>query len=156
MFSGIFSSISLYIILGLAASTASLGWLSVHNYRAKVEAESALVVAINVNTDMQKSLNLKELSCKTDDASVVELNASNIFVQEYSDAISTDLQSYSSAKKTSVQATVQRTKEKPNNETIYLPDDGLLSPTILGLLHKSFCSAEPTDASCVSTGQLVN
>ena len=70
-----FNSIYLYIILGLVASTASLGWLSVHNYRAKVEAESALVVAINVNTDMQKSLNLKDLSCKIDDKSVVELDA---------------------------------------------------------------------------------
>ncbi|RYY51365.1 MAG: hypothetical protein EOO06_01135 [Chitinophagaceae bacterium] len=63
-----FNSIWFYIILGLALSTVSLGWLSLHNYTAKVEAESALVIAINANTDLQKSLNLKDLSCKIDDS----------------------------------------------------------------------------------------
>jgi len=155
MFSGIFSSISLYIILGLAASTASLGWLSVHNYRAKVEAESALVVAINVNTSLQNSLNLKDLSCKIDDKDVASLQALNITTQEVVDDVSTQLQSHASFKKSppvnAVQSSVQHpSKEKTNNEITYLPDDGLLSPTITGLLHKSYCNAEPTDASCVS------
>lgn len=155
MFSGLFSSISLYIILGLAASTASLGWLSVHNYRARVEAESALVVAINANTDMQKSLNLKDLSCKIDDKSVVELQAINVTTQEVVDDISTQLQSHASVKKSpvnAVQSSAQLpSKEKSNNEITYLPDDGLLPVFITGMLHRSYCNAEPTDATCIST-----
>jgi len=150
-----FNSIWFYIILGLSLSTVSLGWLSLHNYTGRVEAESSLVAAINANTDLQKSLNLKDLSCKIDDKSVVELQAINVTTQEVVDDISTQLQSHASVKKppvNAVQSSVQLpSKEKSNNEITYLPDDGLLSPTITGLLHKSFCNAEPTDATCIST-----
>lgn len=151
-----FNSIYLYIILGLAASTASLGWLSVHNYRAKVEAESALVVAINVNTDMQKSLNLKDLSCKIDDASVVELNAEKNKIDEDISPINDQLKDLATVKKTPVikSPTVKvNTKETTKNEVIFLPDDGLLSPNVKRLLNNGWCSVYPSTSQCVPAGQ---
>ena len=149
MFSGIFSSISLYIILGLAASTASLGWLSVHNYRGKVEAESALVVAININTEMQKSLNLKDLSCKIDDASVVELNAEKNKIDEDISPINDQLKDLATVKKTPVikSPTVKVNKDESN----FLPDDGLLSPNVKRLLNNGWCSVYPSTSQCVPT-----
>lgn len=156
MFSGIFSSISLYIILGLAASTASLGWLSMHNYLAKVEAESALAQAINVNTDMQKSLNLKDLSCKIDDASVAELSAEKNKIDEDISPINDQLKDLATVKKTPVikSPTVKvNTKETTKNEVIFLPDDGLLSPNVKRLLNNGWCSVYPSTSQCVPTRQ---
>lgn len=151
-----FNSVYLYIILGLAASTASLGWLSVHNYRAKVEAESALVVAINVNTDMQKSLNLKDLSCKVDDASVAELSAEKNKIDEDISPINDQLKDLATVKKTPVikSPTVKvNTKETTKNEVIFLPDDGLLSPNVKRLLNNGWCSVYPSTSQCVPTRQ---
>lgn len=151
-----FNSIYLYIILGLVASTASLGWLSVHNYRAKVEAEQALVVAINVNTDMQKSLNLKDLSCKVDDASVAELSAEKNKIDEDISPINDQLKDLATVKKTPVikSPTVKvNTKETTKNEVIFLPDDGLLSPNVKRLLNNGWCSVYPSTSQCVPTRQ---
>ena len=151
-----FNSVYLYIILGLAASTASLGWLSVHNYRAKVEAESALVVAINVNTDMQKSLNLKDLSCKVDDASVAELSAEKNKIDEDISPINDQLKDLATVKKTPVikSPTVKvNTNETIKNEVIFLPDDGLLSPNVKRLLNNGWCSVYPSTSQCVPAGQ---
>ena len=151
-----FNSVYLYIILGLAASTASLGWLSVHNYRAKVEAESALVVAINVNTDMQKSLNLKDLSCKVDDASVAELSAEKNKIDEDISPINDQLKDLATIKKTPVikSPTVKvNTKETTKDESNFLPDDGLLSPNVKRLLNNGWCAIYPSTSQCVPTRQ---
>lgn len=59
-----FNSITLYIILGLSASTLCFGYLSYHFHGDKVEAESALVQVIDANTELQKSLNLQVKSCE--------------------------------------------------------------------------------------------
>lgn len=151
-----FNSVYLYIILGLAASTASLGWLSVHNYRAKVEAEQALAQAINVNTDMQKSLNLKDLSCKIDDASVVELNTEKNKIDEDISPINDQLKDLATVKKTPVikSPTVKvNTNETTKDESDYLPDDGFLSPNVKRLLNNGWCSVYPSTSQCVPTRQ---
>lgn len=146
-----FNSVYLYIILGLAASTASLGWLSVHNYRAKVEAESALVVAINANTDLQKSLNLKDLSCKIDDASVAELSAEKIQIDKNISPINDQLKDLATVKKTPAikSPTVKVNKDESN----FLPDDGLLSPNVKRLLNNGWCAIYPSTSQCVPTRQ---
>lgn len=149
-----FNSVYLYIILGLAASTASLGWLSVHNYRAKVEAEQALAQAINVNTEMQKSLNLKDLSCKIDDASVVELNAEKNKIDEDISPINDQLKDLATVKKTPVikSPTVKvNTNETIKDESNFLPDDGLLSPNVKRLLNNGWCSVYPESSECIPT-----
>lgn len=153
------SSIYLYVIAALLSMSVLFGGLLYGEIGKTAEAESALVSAIDANTNLQNSLNQKGLSCKLDDKAVVELHAVNDTAQEVVDDVSTQLQSHASVKKSPIVNAVQPSpvqlpsKEKSNNEITYLPDDGLLSPTITGLLHKSFCNAEPTDTTCVSTGQ---
>lgn len=61
-----------YIIAVLLILCGLFGVLSYHFYGAKVEAESALVSAIDANTELQKSLNLRDLSCKIDNKVVSE------------------------------------------------------------------------------------
>ena len=145
------NSVYLYIILGLAASTASLGWLSVHNYRAKVEAESALVVAINVNTDMQKSLNLKDLSCKIDDKSVVELEMDKSALKDKTEAISQEISKLPTGIKKLPTANNMIT-EAPKNaeESNVLTGSELLSDDLRKLLLQSYCNIEPSDQQCLS------
>ena len=152
-----FNSIYLYIILGLAASTASLGWLSVHNYRAKVEAESALVVAINVNTEMQKSLNLKDLSCKIDDKSVVELDAEKKQIDESISPINSQLKDLATVKKPATHVAqptgpTPKQNETTKDESNFLPDDGLLSPNVTRLLNDGWCSVYPSTSQCLPAG----
>lgn len=149
MFSGVFSSISLYIILGLAASTASLGWLSVHNYRAKVVAEQALAKAINVNTEMQKSLNLKDLSCKIDDGSTVEFMEEKEEVREKIDDLVVKITNLKRG--IAITPSENETLKNAKNFTIYGPE--LLSLDLRLLLNQAYCIASPEDSVCGTTGQ---
>ena len=150
-----FNSWMFYIILGLSASTLSLGWLSLSLHDDKVIAEQALVVAINVNSDMQKSLNLKGSSCQIDASSGAELIAEKNKIDEGISPVNSQLKDLSTVKKvTSKVVTVVAAKqETTKNESNFLPDDGLLSPSVTGLLHNGWCSVYPDSDQCVSTGQ---
>lgn len=140
------SSISFYIILTLSILLAVVSTISVKLYRGKVEAESALVVAIDANTDLQKSLNLKDLSCKIDDQSVVELVAENGEVRDKIDHLVEKITNL----KTGI-------KEAPNNvESITIHGPELLSPDLRSLLDEAYCLAEPTASVCWTTGQPTN
>ena len=140
-----FNSWMFYLILGLSASTLSLGWLSLSLHDDKVIAEQALVVAINVNSDIQKSLNLKDLSCKIDDASVVEVEAEKKDLQTKIEVVSDNIEKlrHPVAAK---QENIKNENLKPN----VLPDDGLLSDNIVSLLKQGYCTTYPNDNECVS------
>ena len=133
-----------YIILGLSATTAGLGWLSLSLHDDKVVAEQALAQAINVNTEMQKSLNLKDLSCKIDDRSVVELDAEKKAIQTKTDEVSVKIEKL----RNPVAVKQEIIKNESLKETSVLPDDGLLSPNLVRLLRENYCSVEPTDNLC--------
>lgn len=145
-----------YIILALSATTAGLGWLSLSLYDDKVVAEQALAQAINVNTEMQKSLNLKDLSCKIDDKSVVELDAEKKQIDESISPINSQLKDLASVKKKLVtQVVAPKQNETTKNESNFLPDDGLLSPNVTRLLNDGWCAVYPSTSQCVPTGQPV-
>lgn len=80
------SSISFYIILTLSILLAVVSVISVKLYRAKVEAESALVVAIDANTEMVKAANLQKMSCDLTDKLLSDLQSekNNLDVQKNS------------------------------------------------------------------------
>ncbi len=141
-----FNSWMFYIILALSASTAALGWLSLSLHDDKLIAEQALVVAINVNSDMQKSLNLRDLSCKIDNASVVEVEAEKKYLQTNIDLVSNNIEKLRTPKPQVKQESIKNESLKPN----VLPDDGLLSPRIVELLHQGYCNTYPTDGECIS------
>lgn len=139
-----FNSWIFYLIFGLSASTLSLGWLSLSLHDDKVIAEQALFHAINVNTDMQKSLNLRDLSCKIDDTSVVELDAEKKQVQTKIDEISDKIEKL----RHPVAAKQEIIKNETLKETNVLPDDGLLSANLVRMLHEGYCAIEPADNLC--------
>jgi hypothetical protein len=150
-----FNSWMFYIILGLSASTIALGWLSLSLHDDKVIAEQALVVAINVNSDMQESLNLKGSSCQIDASSGAELVVEKNKIDEGISPVNSQLKDLSTAKKvTSKVVTVVAAKqETTKNESNFLPDDGLLSPNVTGLLRNGWCSVYPDSNQCISTGR---
>jgi len=94
-----FNSITLYIILGLSATTLGFGYLSYHFYGDKVEAESALVQVIDANTELQKSLNLQVKSC------------------EISDTITSEYQSEKQVQQDKTQATISKIDSLPKKAT---------------------------------------
>lgn len=104
----------------------------------------------------QKAYETKDLSCKQDDTSAVELEQEKSSISDKSDVITEALNKL--PKKTNNGASNAPQKENQNviQKDVYLPDDGLLSPSLLGLLKQSYCIAEPTSGECVSTGQSSN
>jgi hypothetical protein len=151
-----FNSWMFYIILGLSASTIGLGWLSLSLHDDKVIAEQALVVAINVNSGMQKSLNLKGLSCKIDASSGAELVAEKNKIDEGISPVNSQLKELATVKKTpskAVTVVAPKQNETIKDESNFLPDDGLLSPNVTGLLRNGWCSVYPDSGQCLSTGQ---
>jgi hypothetical protein len=136
--------ITWYIIAALLASLSLSVWIlqgkieEIGGYKA---AQASYVEALKSS---QKQLETKDLSCKIDNTSVVELEAEKSAIKSNSDVIERDILKL---KQPSAKAPV-KSKEIVNNEVTYLPDNGLLSPSLLSLLHKSFCTAEPTDLSC--------
>ena len=142
-----FNSWMFYIILGLSASTIGLGWLSLSLHDDKVIAVEALVQAINVNSDMQKSLNLKDLSCKIDSVSVVEVEAEKKDLQTKIEVVSDNIEKLRLPKPQVKQEII---KNESLKESSFLPDDGLLSPHIVQLLKQGYCTTYPTDSECIS------
>ena len=101
----------------------------------------------------QKAYETKDLSCKQDDSSVVELEQEKSFISDKADVITESLTKL--AKKTNNGASNAPQKENQNviQKDVYLPDDGLLSSNLRRLLKQSYCIAEPTSHECLSTGQ---
>lgn len=141
-----FNSITLYIILGLSASTLCFGYLSYYQTGKRAEAESALVQVIDANTELQKSLNLQVKSCEINDTSVVQVEAEKKDLQTKIEAVSDNIEKLRSPKP---QAKQEIIKNESLKETNVLPDDGLLSPNIVSLLRQGYCSVYPSDSECV-------
>lgn len=141
----IFNSWMFYLILGLSASVTALGWLSLSLHDDKVVAVEALKEAREAVAEYQNALNLKYLSCQIDEASTVQLEADKKGLQTQIEVISDNIEKLRNSKPQAKQENVKNENLKPN----VLPDDGLLSPNIVSLLHQGFCSVYPTDSECV-------
>jgi septal ring factor EnvC (AmiA/AmiB activator) len=136
-----FNSWMFYIILGLSASTLGLGWLSLSLHDDKVIAVEALAQAINVNTEMQKSINLKDLSCKQDDKDTTELESEKSILKTKVDELSTQISKLKSGIKKPIS---QNNPEAPKNAEANTILDGteLLSDDIVRMLTESYCLVE--------------
>ena len=100
----------------------------------------------------QNAYETKDLSCKQDDTSIVELEQEKSFISDKSDAITEAL---TKLPKNNNGANNAPQKENQNviQKDVYLPDDGLLSSNLRRLLTESYCIAEPTSHECLSTRQ---
>ena len=145
-----FNSITLYLILGLSATTLGFGYLSYYQTGKRAEAESALVQVIDANTELQKSLNLQVKSCQIDDTSVVKVEAEKKDLQTKIEVVSDNIEKLKLGTSTpKPQAKQEIIKNESLKETNVLPDDGLLSPNIVSLLRQGYCSVYPSDSECV-------
>ena len=130
-----------------------LGYKTYALSEEKATLTSTLNDATKALDDQKKAYETKDLSCKQDDTSVVELEQEKSSISDKSDVITEALNKL--PKKTNNGASNAPQKENQNviQKDVYLPDDGLLSPRLIGLLNQSYCIAEPTSHECLSTGQ---
>lgn len=148
----LFHSITFYIILGLSISTLGFGYLSYSLSNDKAIAVYALKESKETIAEMEKSLNLKHLSCEIDSASAIEVEAEKKQIDDSISPINTQLQELSTVKKP-VTRFAHNKQENIKDESNFLPDDGLLSPNVTRLLADGWCAVYPNTDECVSTGQ---
>lgn len=141
------------IIAVLVLLCSFLGYKTYDLSEEKATLGVALDSALQALKASQKAYETKDLSCKQDDTSVVELEQEKSYISDKADVITESLTKL--PKKTNNGAGNAPQKENQNviQKDVYLPDDGLLSPRLIGLLNQSYCNAEPTSHECLSTGQ---
>jgi hypothetical protein len=104
----------------------------------------------------QKAYETKDFSCKQDDTSIVELEQEKSSISDKSDVITEALNKLPKKNNNGASNAPQKENQNVIQKDVYLPDDGLLSPRLIGLLNQSYCIVEPTDDLCRSTGQSSN
>lgn len=152
MFSNLFSGATLYIILALLASTAGFGYLSYSLSNDKAVAVAQLKDANNAILAYQKDAELKDLSCKIDDLSTSELTEDKNKIDEAISPINDQLRDLATVKKIpnkAVPSAATLPKETTKDESNFLPDDGLLSPSVKRLLNNGWCSVYPESSECI-------
>lgn len=142
-----FNNVLFYLVIGLSITTASLGWLSLSLHDDKVVAVHALKQSQETIAGYEKSLNLKYLSCEINDTSVVQVEADKKDLQTKIEGVSDNIEKLRSAKPQVKQEII---KNESLKESSVLPDDGLLSPNIVRLLHQGYCTTYPNDNECIS------
>ena len=152
MFSNLFSGVTLYIILGLSISTLGAGYLSYRFHGDREVAIYALKESKETIAGLEKSLNLKHLSCEIDSASVVEVEAEKKQIDDSISPINNQLKKLATVKK-SITQSAHNKQENIKDESNFLPDDGFLSPNVTRLLANGWCAVYPNTDECVSTGQ---
>lgn len=140
-----FNSLSFYIVLGLSASTLGFGYLSYSLYADKAVAVHALKESQETIAGYEKSLNLKGLSCDLSDKAVVVVESEKKDLEIKINTVSDNIEKLRIPKPQVKQENIKN----ENLNTTVLPDDGLLSPNIIGLLKQGYCSAYPTDSECI-------
>lgn len=140
------NNILIGVLLFFICSTGIFGYVSYELSEQKGMAVQALQEAQDRLQEAEKSLNLKDLSCKIDDASVVEVYVQKENLQTKIDVVSDNIEKL----RKPVVVKQEIIKNESLKETNVLPDDGLLSPNIVSLLRQGYCSVYPTDSECIS------
>lgn len=139
-----------YVILGLSASTAALGWLSLSLHDDKVIAVEALKEAREAVAGYQNALNLKYLSCDIDTVSTVELESDKNVLKDKTETISQEISKLPTGiKKLPTNNNIITEAPKNAEESHVLNGRELLSDDLRKLLLQSYCNVEPTDSKCV-------
>lgn len=149
MFSNLFSGATLYIILALLASTVGFGYLSYSLYGDRSVAVAQLKDASKSIVAYQKDAELKDLSCKIDDTSVVESIAEKQEVRDKIDNLVVKINKL----KTGVAIAPSDTETNKNAKTTTIYGSELLSLDLRLLLDSAYCIASPQDSICGAAGQ---
>lgn len=148
-----------FLLGALAILVLLCSFLGYKTYDLSEEKATLGVALTSAQEELKASKNAyetKDLSCKQDDTSTVELEQEKSSISDKSDAITESLTKL--PKKTNNGASNAPQKENQNviQKDVYLPDDGLLSSNLRRLLTESYCIAEPTSHECLSTRQPSN
>lgn len=133
-----------------------LGYKTYDLSEEKGNLTSALNDVSKALDDQKKAHETKDLSCKQDDTSVVELEQEKSSISDKSDSITEALNKLPKKNNNGASNAPQKENQNVIQKDVYLPDDGLLSPRLIGLLNQSYCIVEPTDDLCRSSGQSSN
>lgn len=121
------------------------------------EQKATLSVALGSAQDAlkasEKAYETKDLSCKQDNTSAVELEQEKSSISDKSDVITESLTKLTKKNNNGASNAPQKENQNVIQKDVYLPDDGLLSPRLIGLLNQSYCIAEPTSSECIPTRQ---
>ena len=144
------------VLVALVFLCSFLGYKTYDLSEEKATLGVALASAQEALKASQKAYETKDLSCKQDDTSTVELEQEKSSISDKSAAITEALNKLpKTTLKNNNGASNAPQKENQNviQKDVYLPDDGLLSSNLRRLLTESYCVAEPTSDQCLSTGQ---
>lgn len=139
------------IIAVLILLCSFLGYKTYDLSEQKATLDVALTSAQKALESSQKVLETKDSSCKQDDISVVELDAEKNVITDKAETITQSL--YNLKKSNGASNAPQKENDNVIQKDVYLPDDGLLSSNLRGLLQQAYCNAEPTDYVCRPSGQ---
>lgn len=87
----------------------------------------------------EKAYETKDLSCKQDDTSVIELEQEKSSISDKSDVITEALNKLPKKNNNGASNAPQKENQNVIQKDVYLPDDGLLSPRLKSLLMESYC-----------------
>ena len=132
-----------YILIFFIALSGLFGALSYHFSNAKAEAEQALVQVIDANTALEKSLNLRDLSCKIDTQVTTEFQQEKQAKDVATESVLSKL-----SKIPVVQVSVPKSAQPIQgaaNETDVVNIDSKLPADIIGMLQ-SHCDSNKGSA----------
>lgn len=130
-----------------------LGYKTYDLSEEKATLGVALTSAQEALKASQNAYQTKDLSCKQDDTSAVELEQEKSSISDKSDAITEALNKLPKKNNNGASNAPQKENQNVIQKDVYLPDDGLLSSNLRRLLTESYCIAEPTSHECLSTRQ---
>lgn len=148
-----------FLLGALAILILLCSFLSYKTYDLSEEKATlgvALISAQEALKASQKTYETKDLSCKQDDTSAVELEQEKSSISDKSDVITealTKLPKKTPKNDNGASNAPQKENQNVIQKDVYLPDDGLLSSNLRRLLTESYCIAEPTSHECLSSGQ---
>lgn len=130
--------------------TALFGYISYHLKGSLAKAEQALVLSENARLKGEKALLNRDLSCKIDDTSVVEVEKEKKELQTKVETLSEQIASLKSGvqKKAPIIITQKENSNVESQHVEILIGSQLLSDDLKRLLQSSYCSVEPDDPSC--------
>lgn len=133
-----------------------LGYKTYSLSEEKATLSSALNDSNKALKASQNAYETKDLSCKQDDTSTVELEQEKSSISDKSDVITESLNKLPKKNNNGASNAPQKENQNVIQKDVYLPDDGLLSSNLRRLLTESYCIAEPTSDQCLPPGQPSN
>lgn len=134
----------------LLSMTALFGYISYHLKGSLAKAEQALVLSENARLKGEKALLNRDLSCKIDDTSVVEVEKEKKELQTKVETLSEQIAALKSGVKKAPIIITQKENSNVEPRIEILVGTELLSDPLRLLLDKSYCTTEPDDSYCTA------